>query len=250
MTSVDLPPEPPGLTAPLPHWAGAFAPHARTATGRERVDPGEEPSDFNVGDWDLKVRLGFAGNGYGPQTFVTAFFNWFELQLCAETGLFEVEYLSLGLGVEAWIGRPWIPEVVTSLDSDGGAELDWRATTRGAAGRLTAHYTWLSSFDPYAVVLVGPTSDVVRAERADRDAIGRHHSFGLRVGVGGGIHVVTSDRVLLGGELRYLIGTRFTRGQDVPIEDGSGLAIDTFDVSRAQRPPRGLSWVATIGVRL
>ena len=246
----ELPPPPPPYVAPAPSWARGLAPPSLSATNRERVDPGQEPSDFNAGDWDLKVRLGFAGNGYGPQTIVTAFFNWFELQLCAETGLLEIEYLSLGLGVEAWIGRPWIPEVITSLESDGGSELNWRATSRGVAARFTAHYTWLSSFDPYLVAIVGPTSDMVRVERRDRDAIGKHHSFGMRLGLGGGIHVVTTDRILLGGELRYLIGTRFTRGQDVPIVTDGGMTLDTFDVERAQRPPRGLSWVATVGVRL
>jgi len=247
----DAPPPPPPpieWVAPAPALPGA----ARLTPPRsERVDPGEEPSDFDQGDLELKVRLGFTGNSLFPQTILTAFFNWFELQGTVDYGVYQREYLTLGVGAEAWIGRPWIPEAISNLESGSGQALDWRSTTRGIAFRGTAHYTWLSSFDPYAVVLVGPTLDTVFARRTDRDdARGRRTSGGLRLGGGGGINIVSEDRVMGGLELRYLVATRFKSGEGVPIESTvDGSTIDTFDVGRAQRPPRGFSWVAFVGVR-
>lgn len=215
------------------------------------ADPQEadEPSDFNDGDWEVRVRLAFSGNGYGPQTLVTAFFNWFEIGLGAEHGVYEREYLSLGVGVEGWIGRPWLPEAASTLTSDAGADLDWRASSQGLAFRGTAHYTWLSSFDPYLVVLAGPSLDTVRAARIDREAVGRYTSGGLRLGAGGGISIVSSDRIMGGAELRYLIAPRFRSGQNVPLRDEADVTVDQVDIGRPQRPPRGLSWTFFVGMR-
>ncbi|MFK7928789.1 MAG: hypothetical protein AB8H79_11420 [Myxococcota bacterium] len=243
MIPVHVPP--PSIELALPQ------PPAWNRTPREeRVDPGEETSDFNAGDIELKIRLGFGGNSYFPQTLVTSFFNWFELQGCVDVGVWERDYLTLGLGAELWLGRPWIPEAVSPLTSSAEQELDWRATTRGIALRGTAHYTLLSSFDPYAVVLVGPTVDTVYAARTDRAAVGRTTSGGLRMGAGGGVNVVSNDRVMGGLELRYLVSTRFRSGVDIPIETEDGVSIDQFTITRSQRPPRGFSWVAFVGVRL
>ena len=239
---VDLPPPSPGVELALPR------PPMLSARS-ERVDPGEETSDFNTGDVEVKIRLGFGGNSYFPQTLITSFFNWFELQACLDVGVWEREYLTVGLGAEMWLGRPWIPEAVSPLTSQAEAELDWRATTRGIGFRATAHYTWLSSFDPYAVVIVGPTLDTVFAQRTDRDAVGRVTSGGLRLGGGGGVNIVSEDRVMGGLELRYLVATRFRSGVDVPIDAPDGSTIDRYDITRSQRPPRGFSWVAFVGVR-
>ena len=165
------PPPAPELAAPAPTLPALS--HVTSSKRSERVDPGGEVSDFDKGDLEVKLRLGFSGNSLLPQTLVTAFFNWFELQANVDYGVYQREYLTLGIGAEAWLGRPWVPEAVSKLESDSGAELDWRSTARGIAVRGTAHYTWLSSFDPYAVVLVGPSLDTVYARRADRDDPGR-----------------------------------------------------------------------------
>jgi hypothetical protein len=236
----DLPPPPPPIQAPAPE----------ALVARERVDPGEEVADFNPGDWDLKVRLGFSGNSYSPLTLFSAFLNWFDLQLVADRGVWERDYLSIGVGVEAFVGRPWLPEATSTLRSDGGADLSWRAATHGLAFRGTAHYTWLSAFDPYVVVLAGPTVDTVRAVRADRAAVGRFTTGGLRLGAGVGASYVSADRILGGLELRYLVAPRFRSGTDIPLVTPGGDTLDRYDVGRAQRPPRGFSWVFYVGIRL
>lgn len=214
----------------------------------ERVDPGEELVHFDVGDLDLKLQLGFAGNSFGPQTLLTAFLNWFEVQLSGDIGVYQTGDYTIGLGLEAWIGRPWIPESVTELRSQAGAELNWRAVTRGLLARATMHYTGLSTIDPYAVVLVGPSADGVRAIDRQTDAHGTFRTAGLRVGVGAGLNLITTDRVVAGFELRYLATPRFQRGEDVPLRV-DGEPTDSFTVGRAQRSPRGFAWIIAIGLR-
>lgn len=216
---------------------------------RERVDPGDEVSDFNVGDLDVKVQLGFAGNSLGPQTLITSFFNWFELQLSADLGVIEHETVTLGLGVETWLGRPWIPETVADMTSTEGRPLDWRAATRGVVLRSTLHYTGLSSLDPYVSLILGPSFDVVRVWDRPEGSTGKFTSTGLRMGVGGGLNVVTSDRIVAGVELRYMASPRFRTGQAIPIMDSSHEAIDSFNIGRAQRAPRGFSWIGSVGLR-
>lgn len=241
----DLPPPPPPVIA----WtqpAESLAPWSP-----DRVDVGDEPADFNLGDLEVKLRLGFTGNSLFPQTLLTAFFNWFELQLTADYAIYEEKQLSIGIGAELWLGRPWIPEAISNLEGDSGQALDWRATTRGIAARGTLHYTGLSSFDPYIVGLVGPSLDTVFAKQSNRgDARGRKTTAGGRVGAGAGISIVSEDALMGGLELRYLVATRFRSGEDVPIvSDVDGSQVDTFDVGRAQRPPRGFSWVIFVGTR-
>jgi len=216
----------------------------------ERVDPGEEVTHFDVGDIDLRLQLAFTGNTLGPQSLITAFFNWFEVQLAADLGVAAFDDFTLGLGLEAFIGRPWIPESVSTLTSAGGADLAWRAASRGALLRASMHYTRLSSFDPYALLLVGPTADTVRAADGPGGTLGRFNSAGLRFGAGAGLNLVSTDRVVGGFELRYLASPRFSRGVGIPLLDAQGAAPDSFDLGRAQRSARGFSWVASIGVRL
>jgi len=217
---------------------------------RERVDPGEELSDFDPGDVDLRLQLGFTGSGYGPQTLLTAFFNWFEVQGAVDLGVARFGETTLGLGVEATLGRPWLPESVAPLASARGADLSWRAASRAVLARATLHYTGLSALDPYLVAFAGPGSDTVRGFDPDSGAVGRYRSGALRLGAGGGVDIVTRDRVTGGLELRYLGTARFAKGVDVPVIDRAGDTIDTFTLGRAQRPPGGFSWVVSIGVRL
>lgn len=216
---------------------------------RERVDPGEEITDFDVGDLDIKLQLGFAGNSLGPQTLITSFFNWFEIQLSADLGVIQHESVTLGVGLEAWIGRPWIPESVAALSSEAQRGLDWRAATRGVVFRSTLHYTGLSALDPYASVILGPSFDVVRAWDRPVGASGHFTSTGIRFGVGAGLNVVSKDRIVGGVELRYMASPRFRRGEDLPLVDGEGEVVDSFTIGRAQRAPRGFTWIGSIGLR-
>lgn len=216
----------------------------------ERVDPGDRLTHFDIGDLDLRLQLAFTGNTLGPQSLLTAFFNWFEVQLAADFGVAQFDDFTVGIGVEAFLGRPWVPESVSSLTSAGGADLAWRAATRGALARTSMHYTGLSSIDPYAVLLVGPTADTVRAVDRPGGALGRFNTAGLRFGAGAGLNIISTDRIIGGFELRYLASPRFSRGVGIPLETAEGLAEDTFDLGRAQRSPRGFSWVAAIGIRL
>ncbi len=247
----ELPPPPPDVDI---EFVESLAPERQRDDDRRtpRVDPGEEPADFDFGDTDVKFRFAFSGSRLGPQTLLTSFFNWFEVQAFVDTAVYQEDRWTLGIGAEVGIGRPFIPEGISELSSDADVPLAWRATSRTLSARASAHYTGLSTFDPYLVGIVGPTLDSVYARRPDRvNVVGRRTSAGLRFGAGAGVNIVTADRVTGGLELRYLGGTRFRSGADIPIIDQeTGSTVDQFSIGKDQRMPRGFSWVVSIGVRL
>jgi hypothetical protein len=229
--------------------AGQTGPASPIARRAERVDPGEHVADFNRGDLQVAAGLGFAGNSPGPQTLVTAFTNWNLVEATADLGVFEREYLTLGVGADVWLGRPLLPEATYDLRADSDRSLDWRATSRGLALRGTAHYTWVSAFDPYLVVTFGGAWDTVYGRLADRDADGRFQTLGLRIGGGAGLQFVTAGWWVVGGELRYQAAPRLGTGLDIPLRTEAGSEVDDFDVERPQRAPRGFAWSFRIGRR-
>jgi hypothetical protein len=217
---------------------------------RERVDPGAEVGDFDPGDADLRLYVAFVGDTPGPQSIVTAFFDWFEVGAAFDLGVARLGQGTVGLGLETFVARPWIAESVAPLVSEGGADLRWRAASRGVVARATWHYTGFSALDPYVVALAGPTADVIRVFDRAAPADGRFRSGGLRFGGGAGVSTVDKQRILAAFELRYLGAPRFRRPGAIDLTDADGATVDTALPGRAQRPPAGFGWVASIGVRL
>ena len=221
----------------------------------DEADTAAEPGldhTFQPGTIDVSAGFAFSGFTNAPRSLVTSIFSWGSLHVEADVGLFQLGKATIGVGAEGFYGTPWAARSILGPFL-AVAGVDLQAHDRGLALRATAHATGLSTFDPYAVGLVGisdwrvggsfespSTGDRIEAELT---------SAGARIGAGAGFNRTTKGGMVYGAELRYLVGTRFRRSQEVVWVKPDGTEEVLYEISGVARPPRGFSWTVTAGKR-
>lgn len=209
---------------------------------------------FRQGDVDLAAAFAMNGFGWSPLSALTALVGWYEFEVKADVGVLEVSDFTIGVGGEIYYTRPYLLEYATETFVNlfsGDENLSWRAVDRGAAGRLTVHYTKLATLDLYGVGLLGLRDyDLeLSMHAADYDLEGGYATGGLKFGAGAGVNTLSDSGWLAGMELRYLSGYRFKKAASLVLTNPDGTEEELYEMRGAQKPPRGFSWVFHAGRR-
>jgi hypothetical protein len=211
-----------------------------------------DSSGFALGNIDLRFGFSAAGFTQGPGSLVTSLVGWYIADVTVEVGVLQTDRAIVGVGAEVWSGRPLLAELAANtLLGLVDVDADWKARDRGAMARVALHRGDLTTFDPYAVALFGPTAWFIEGS-AMRDGVGvegRAASAGLRAGVGVGFNRIAESGFLWSGELRYTAGFRYRRDQEITYTNPQGEEETLFALRGVMKPPKGFSWVIGAGWR-
>lgn len=265
------------MDVPAPPPPDIELPAAPSEEAADKLPVGERPQDvgdlvdFNVGDLDAFGQVGLMGTGFQPLTLVTAFVQWWELQASAEYGVMALGArggLTLAVGGEVSFGGPALNGLAglqtdeIDLDGDERIELDeqardlaWTMNELSISGRASLHSTRLAFLDPFLVTTLGVTytfADFIDSPPDPGvDAITvPYRSAGVRMSIGGGVNVLTKERWVLGGELRYVLSFRTAATSGLPIrQEDDDTLYGRFSFTNAQNPPSGFAWIVRAGRR-
>lgn len=212
-------------------------------------------ADFLPGDVDLKARIGFNGSRWDPLSlFISLPLGWLEFNITVDFAVAEVKQWTFAIGFDGYYSRPWFLELLSrGASNTEEVKFQWQMHDRGGTFRATAHYTGLSSFNPYLLVQGGASLFTLSVAPEQDAVISReyYHSPALRIGVGGGVStLLTKMNLVVGLELRYLISAVFQRPTailvDHPFEDGEK---ERFELRSFHQPSHGFSWIIHFGYR-
>lgn len=208
-------------------------------------------ADFLRTHTTVGVRLGFNATSPGVFSLFTALAGWNEFGLVLDRGLATWRDFTVSMGFEAHYGAAWVPAALNQRVSDTDeVRFRWSSWEAGGAVRLAFHFTRLSSVDPWLGGAVGADAFHLRVRVAEPDGV-ETQAFTLpylRGEVAGGLNVPLQHGLVVGVEIRYLITSLLNRVDRLrfalPDDD-----VETFVLFPQHRPPKGFSWVVTVGYR-
>lgn len=252
----------PGAEAPAPPEAltEAKPPEAKPPDEKppEPPKPERKPpptrleADFLRGDTDLRVRFGFNGYTPGPFSLFTAFAGWQEFGIVLDHGVANWRSFTIGVGGDAHYGQAWLLGALTQQVANyDDLQFRWNMWEAGGNLRTTFHWTDLRGVDPYLFGAVGAGVFHLDARVKDwpRPAMQRIDNPYLRIEAGGGLlwRIPKATRFFVGAEARYLVTVQIDPQSSLDLTyDGQSA---TFDLFPQHKPPKGFSWIASVGVR-
>lgn len=197
------------------------------------------------GDIDASLYLGFDGTSLSPTSLALAFGGWNELGGSVEVAILDLDDAVISVGLEGFYARPVFGELWIESHAEENVDVDMAiggVLARGSVHLGSSGFAFPAQFDPYAMVVIGPTSGSFRVKWDD--ASSRVTEGGIRVGAGVGARWFGDQQWFVDGQLRYLVGFAFDHNDVLsPDEDHS------WTRSRYQRQPRGFQWQIGVGRR-
>jgi hypothetical protein len=219
--------------------------------------PPKRQADFLRRDTELRFRFGFNGYTPGPFSLFTAFVGWQEVGLTVDHGTFSWRDFTIGLGADAHYGGAWLLGTITQpIANYDDWRFRWAMWEAGGSLRTTFHWTRLRGVDPYLFGALGAGLLHLDARVLDwpLDTARAFETPYLRLEAGGGLSwLVAKDKIVVGVEARYLVTVQ-TRVQDrldmsyTPTGESEPQTA-TFSMFPQHKPPKGFSWVVSVGFR-
>ena len=209
-------------------------------------------ADFLRGDTDLRVRFGFNGYTPGPFSLFTAFAGWQEFGIVLDHGVANWRSFTIGVGGDAHYGQAWLLGALTQQVANyDDLQFRWNMWEAGGNLRTTFHWTDLRGVDPYLFGAVGAGVFHLDARVKDwpRPTMARIDNPYLRIEAGGGLlwRIPKATRFFVGAEARYLVTVQIDPQSSLDLRYDAQSA--TFDLFPQHKPPKGFSWIASVGVR-
>ncbi len=238
----------------------------QTATAADDAQPSSSAATssavFKMGALDLRLHSSFNSSSMSPLGIITSIVGWNELAAGVDFGILGAGGYVVGIGAEAYYDRPWLAELLfeglwdLSYGSYGG-DFDVDVWNTGLLGRGTFHLNGadfgMKSVDPYALGLLGPTYSFFKVQWTDEQGAssrGEVVSAGMRGGAGIGANFVSAGGVFASLELRYLLAFNFSSQASIDVKDQQGETLLVYEDNTYQQPPRGFSWVVSLGYRV
>lgn len=208
-------------------------------------------ADFLRTHRQINARIAFNGTSPGPFSVVTALAGWNEFGVALEGGVATWRDFTIALGIEGHYGAAWVPAVLSQRVADtDDARFRWSAWEAGGSLRVAFHFTRLFSVDPWLGGAMGAAAFRMNVRVADPAGVAaqRFTVPYLRGELAGGLNVPLQGGFVIGGEIRYLL-----TGMVPPVDRLRFVLPDddvaTFALFPQHRPPKGFSWVFTVGYR-
>jgi hypothetical protein len=246
------PPAAPPATAPVePAPAPPPEPAPQEENARKPWTPRPQ-ADFLKRHTDIRLRLGFNGYTPGPFSLFTAFAGWQELGLVVEHGAASWRGFTIGVGAEAHYGQAWLLGALTQrIANYDDYQFRWKMWDAAGSARVAFHWTELRGVDPYLLGAVGAGLFHLDSRVRDwpLDTMERVNNPYLRIEAGGGLlwWIPGSSRFIVGAEARYLVTVQIDPRRALDMSWQGEQA--TFALFPQHKPPKGFSWVASVGVR-